>query len=49
MWSTTNIGVAIFTMKYTAALAYDKFEGFIKKIYPDNKIDVAVASPATNG
>lgn len=56
VYRRTDIGyVVIINNKHTGVLHHneiyrsigvgDKFEGFIKKIYPDNKIDVAAGKP----
>jgi len=40
-----HTGVLHFNEIYRNITAGDKFKGFIKKIYPDNKIDVAAGKP----
>ncbi|MEO6488327.1 MAG: S1-like domain-containing RNA-binding protein, partial [Ferruginibacter sp.] len=43
-----HTGVLHFNEIYRNITAGDKFQGFIKKIYPDNKIDVAAGTPGYN-
>lgn len=43
-----HTGVLHFNEVYRNITEGDKFKGFIKKIYPDNKIDVAAGKPGYN-